>query len=57
MGQTGLTIKIMGKYRTFQQIQEIWEMKDGWEVWNFFLAFVDELQKQIIIKKTVEVGQ
>ena len=24
---------------------------------NFFLAFVDELEKQIIIKKTVEVGQ
>ena len=25
--------------------------------WNFFLAFTDELEKQIIIKKTVEVGQ
>ena len=24
---------------------------------NFFLAFIDELKKQIIIKKTVEVGQ
>ena len=24
---------------------------------NFFLAFIDELEKQIIIKKTVEVGQ
>ena len=24
--------------------------------WNFFLAFIDELEKQIIIKKTVEVG-
>ena len=24
---------------------------------NFFLAFIDELDKQIIIKKTVEVGQ
>ena len=24
---------------------------------EFFLAFVDELQKQIIITKTVEVGQ
>ena len=24
---------------------------------NFFLAFIDELEKQIFIKKTVEVGQ
>ena len=24
---------------------------------NFLLAFIDELEKQIIIKKTVEVGQ
>ena len=24
---------------------------------NFFLAFTDELEKQIIIKKTVGVGQ
>ena len=24
---------------------------------NFFLPFADELEKQIIIKKTVEVGQ
>ena len=24
---------------------------------NFFLAFIDELKKQIIIKKTVEAGQ
>ena len=24
---------------------------------NFFLAFIDETEKQIIIKKTVEVGQ
>ena len=24
---------------------------------NFFLAFIDELEKQICIKKTVEVGQ
>ena len=24
---------------------------------NLFLAFIDELEKQIIIKKTVEVGQ
>ena len=24
---------------------------------EFFLAFVDELEKQIIIKKTVELGQ
>ena len=24
---------------------------------NFFLSFIDELQKQIIIKRTVEVGQ
>ena len=32
-----------------------------WRMWgtpkNFFLAFIDELEKQIIIKKTVEVGQ
>ena len=32
-----------------------------WSRWgtpqNFFLAFIDELEKQIIIKKTVEVGQ
>ena len=32
-----------------------------WRRWgtppNFFLAFTDELKKQIIIKKTVEVGQ
>ena len=24
---------------------------------NFFLVFIDELEKQIIIKRTVEVGQ
>ena len=24
---------------------------------NFFLAFIDEFEKQIIIKKTVEMGQ
>ena len=24
---------------------------------NFFLGFINELEKQIIIKKTVEVGQ
>ena len=24
---------------------------------NFFLAFIDEFEKQVIIKKTVEVGQ
>ena len=24
---------------------------------NFFLAFIEELEKQIIIKKAVEVGQ
>ena len=24
---------------------------------NFFLAFIDELEKQIFIKKTVKVGQ
>ena len=32
-----------------------------WRKWgtpqNFFLAFIDELEKQIIIKKTVEVDQ
>ena len=32
-----------------------------WKRWgtpqNLFLAFTDELEKQIIIKKTVEVGQ
>ena len=32
-----------------------------WRRWgtpqNFFLAFIDELEKQIISKKTVEVGQ
>ena len=32
-----------------------------WKKWgtpqNFFLAFTDELEKQIIIKKTVEMGQ
>ena len=32
-----------------------------WRRWgtpqNFFLAFIDELEKQITIKKTVEVGQ
>ena len=31
MGQTGQTIKIMGKYRTFEQIREI---QDSWEVCN-----------------------
>ena len=25
--------------------------------WTFFLAFTDELEKQIIIKKTAEMGQ
>ena len=32
-----------------------------WRRWgktqNLFLAFIDELEKQTIIKKTVEVGQ
>ena len=32
-----------------------------WRMWgttqNFFLAFTDELEKQIFIKKTVEAGQ
>ena len=32
-----------------------------WRKWgtpqNFFLAFIDELEKQTIIKKTVEVDQ
>ena len=32
-----------------------------WRRWgtpqNFFMAFIDELEKQVIIKKTVEVGQ
>ena len=32
-----------------------------WRRWgtpqNFSLAFIDELEKQIIIKKTVKVGQ
>ena len=32
-----------------------------WRRWgtpqSFFLAFIDEFEKQIIIKKTIEVGQ
>ena len=32
-----------------------------WRMWgtpkNFFLAFIDELEKQIIIEKTVQAGQ
>ena len=33
-------------------------MGRGWGTsQNFFLAFIDELEKQIIVKKTVEVGQ
>ena len=31
--------------------------EDGAHLKNFFFAFIDELEKQIIIKKTVEVGQ
>ena len=31
--------------------------KGGGTPQNFFLPFIDELEKQIIIKKTVEVGQ
>ena len=27
------------------------------EAQNFFLTFIDELEKHIIIKKTVDVGQ
>ena len=33
-----------------------WE-EGGGTPQNFCLAFIDELEKQIIIKKTVEVGQ
>ena len=37
------------------------EKSHMWRRWgtpqNFSLAFIDELEKQIIIKKTVEVGQ
>ena len=37
------------------------KIKHMWRMWgtphNFFLAFIDELEKQIIITKTVEVGQ
>ena len=31
--------------------------KEGGTQLNFFLAFIDELEKQLFIKKTVEVGQ
>ena len=39
--------------------QKITNMSRRWETpQNFFLEeFMDELEKQIIIKKTVEVGQ
>ena len=32
-------------------------MKEGGHTSEFHLAFINELEKQIIIKKTVEVGQ
>ena len=33
-------------------------MRRRWDTpQDFFLAFIEELEKQIIIKKTVEVGQ
>ena len=48
---------------THRQIDEHKKVKvtHMWRRWgipqNFFLAFIDQLGKQIIIKKTVEVGQ
>ena len=38
------------------QQSRTWE-EGGGTPQNFCLAFIDELEKQIIIKKTVEVGQ
>ena len=38
------------------QKSHTWE-EGGGTPQNFCLAFIDELEKQIIIKKTVEVGQ
>ena len=39
----------------FKKITHMWRKWDTTQ--NFFLAFNNELEKQIIIKKTVEVGQ
>ena len=45
----------INKYNKTKKITHMWTR------WgtppNFFLSFTDELEKQIIIKKTVEVGQ
>ena len=41
-----------------QNFKKITHMRRTWGTpLNFFLAFIDELEKQIIIKKTVDVGQ
>ena len=38
--------------------KKITHMQRRWDTpQNFFLAFIDEFEKQVIIKKTVEVGQ
>ena len=40
------------------EVLKITHMRRRWGTpQNFFLAFIDELEKQIIIKKTIEVGQ
>ena len=43
---------------TFSFKNEITHMRRRWGTpQNFFLTFIDELEKQIITKKTIEVGQ
>ena len=42
----------------FNDVKKITHMWRRWgTLQNFFFAFIDELEKQIIITKTVEVGQ
>ena len=51
---------LAGTVQTFYWfwIEKITHMWGRWGTpQNFFSAFIDELEKQIIIKKTVEVGQ
>ena len=48
-------------FEMFRKLTSQEKITHMWRRWgtpqNFFLAFINELEKQIIIKKTVEVGQ
>ena len=44
-------------YKSYQNSKNHTHVKKGGASQNFFLAFVDELDKKLFIKKTVKVGQ